>query len=219
MDVINISNDLMKTTFSARLDSTPVVKRLRQGTFLTMEDVYAQAALHARAARPSANTENCSGSPGSVYPFLSGVLDDDLLARTSLSAIPADEHSSRRSPLIVLSSRAERKVAQGLRDATPRDIYADISREAKEDASSSAAPASPSTDAPASPRRRPKRDALTTDLLAALKADLASPSPSRAPISGERNGGSPLSPLQQAGAIGFGRKDGGLSLLGMSNYE
>jgi hypothetical protein len=200
MDAFNISNDLMKTTFSARLESTPVVRRLRQGTFVTKEDVYAQAALHARAARPSANTENCSGSPGSVYPFLSGVLDDDLLARTSLSAIPADEHSSRRSPLIVLSSRAERKVAQGLRDATPRDIYADISREAKEDASSSAAPASPSTDASASPRRRPKRDALTTDLLAALKADLASPSPSRAPISGVRNGGSPLSPLHQAGA-------------------
>ena len=203
MDAFNISNDLMKTTFGARLDSTPVVRRLRQGTFVTKEDVYAQAALYARAARPSANTENCSGSPGSVYPYLSGVLDDDLLARTSLSAISADELSSRRSPLIVQSSRAERKVAQGLRDATPRDISADISREAKEDTSSSAAPASPSTDAPASPRRRPKRDALTTDLLAALKADLASPSPSRAPISGLRHGGSPLSapsPLHQAGA-------------------
>ena len=61
MDAINISNDLTKTTFSARLDSTPVVKRLRQGTFFTKEDAYAQAALHARAAQPSANTENCSG--------------------------------------------------------------------------------------------------------------------------------------------------------------
>ncbi len=51
MDAFNISNDLMKTTFSARLESTPVVRRLRQGTFVTKEDVYAQAALHARAAR------------------------------------------------------------------------------------------------------------------------------------------------------------------------
>ena len=128
----------MRTTFSARLDSTPVVRRLRQGTFLTKQDVYAQAALYARAARPSANTENCSGSPGSIYPYLSGVLDEDLLARTSLSSIFDDGDLSRRSPLNVQSSRAERKVAHGLRDATPRNIYVDIAREAeaKEGASS-----------------------------------------------------------------------------------
>ena len=80
----------MKTALGARLDSTPVVRRIRQGTLFTKEDVYAQAALHARAARPSINTENCSGSPGSIYPYLSGVLDDDLLTRTSLSNIVAD---------------------------------------------------------------------------------------------------------------------------------
>ena len=65
----------MKRTFSARLDSTPVVRRIRQGALLTKEDVYAQAALHARAARPSINTENCSGSPGSIYLYLSGALE------------------------------------------------------------------------------------------------------------------------------------------------
>ena len=118
---------------------------------------------------------------------------------------------SRRSQLNVQSSRAERKVAQGLRGATPRDIYADIAREAeaKEGASSTAAPASPQTDAAVSferrstPARRPVRDALTTDLLAALRADLASPPRSQVRESGARQIGSPQSgpsPLHQAGA-------------------
>lgn len=63
MDVRNITNDLMKTTFSARMDSSPSVERLRPGTFTNNEDVYAEAALLSRAARPSANTEHSSGSP------------------------------------------------------------------------------------------------------------------------------------------------------------
>ena len=78
----------MKTTFIARMDSSPSAERLRPGTFTNNEDVYAEAALLSRAARPSANTERCSGSPSSIYPYHSEVLSDDLLSRTCLPLSP-----------------------------------------------------------------------------------------------------------------------------------
>ena len=122
MDARNITNDFMKTTFSARMDSSPSAERLRPGTFTNNEDVYAEAALLSRAARPSANTERCSGSPGSIYPYHSEVLSDDLLSRTCLFTVSEDDDSFTRSPLQVQSSRAEKKVAQDFRGAAPRDI-------------------------------------------------------------------------------------------------
>jgi len=69
------------------MDSSPSVERLRPGTFTNNEGVYAEAALLSRAARPSTNTERCSGSPGSIYPYHSEVLGDDLMARTCLSTV------------------------------------------------------------------------------------------------------------------------------------
>ena len=188
MDVRNITNDLMKTTFSARMDSSPSVERLRPATFTKNEDVYAEAALLSRAARPSANTEHSSGSPGSIYPYLSEVLGDDLLARTCLSTVSEDDDSFGRSPLQVQSSRAEKKVAQDFRGAAPRDISSDISREAEEATKLAAAPISSSAAGSLSPGprstprkpvpRRSARDAQTTDPLVAPRADVT---PSRVP--------------------------------------
>ena len=63
-------------------------------------------------------------------------MDEDTLTRTALhrttvhlreeggSAVP-------RSPLKIQSSKAEQKVAQAFRDAEPRDLDADISKEAQ----------------------------------------------------------------------------------------
>ena len=206
MDARNITNDFMKTTFRARMDSSPSAERLHPGTFTNNEDVYAEAALLSRAARPSANTERCSGSPSSIYPYHSEVLSDDLLSRTCLSTVSEDDDSFGRSPLPVQSSRAEKKVAQDFRGAAPRDISSDISREAGEAARSAAASASSLAAGSLSPGprttprkpvpRRSARDAQTTDPLVAPRADVT---PSRVPGSG---GGymSSLSPLPQAGA-------------------
>ena len=96
---------------------------LRPGTFTNNEDVYAEAALLSRAARPSANTERCSGSPSSIYPYHSEVLSDDLLSRTCLSTVSEDDDSFGRSPLPVQSSRAEKKVAQDFRGASCSSRY------------------------------------------------------------------------------------------------
>ena len=101
-------------------------------TFTNNEDVYAEAALLSRATRPSAITERCSGSPGSIYPHHNVVLCDDLLAWTCLSTVSEDDDSFGRSPLQIHPSRAEKKVAQGFRGDAPRDISSDISREAEE---------------------------------------------------------------------------------------
>jgi len=53
-------------------------------------------------ARPSANTEHFSGSPSSIYPYLSEVLGDGLLARACLFTVSEVGDSFRRSPLQVL---------------------------------------------------------------------------------------------------------------------
>ena len=199
----NISTDFTKTTFGARMDSAPPVECLRQGIFTTKEEVYAEAARNARAARPLANTEHCSGSPGRIYPYVSEVLGEDLLARTCLSTIFEDGDSSVRSPLPVQSSRAERKVAQNF---FPRDISTDISREAEDVSKPTAASASLSaagsvSPGPRSPPRKPvprksTRDAKATDPLVAPRAD---ETPSRVPGSGGEHI-SGFSPLPQAGA-------------------
>ena len=63
MDATNITNDFMKTTFTARMDSSPSAERLCPDTFTNNEDVYAEAALLSRAAQPSANTEKSSYRP------------------------------------------------------------------------------------------------------------------------------------------------------------
>ena len=122
--------DSLKTSFRTRLDTPPaIVVCLQQGVFPTKRDLYDKAALNARIAQPTAQTSNFAGETESIYPFLSEVVDQDILSRTMLFSEAEDTDGSQRSPLPVQTSRAERKVARDMWNTAPRDLHADISGE------------------------------------------------------------------------------------------
>ena len=178
--------DSLKTSFRTRLDTPPaIVVCLQQGVFPTKRDLYDKAALNARIAQPTAQTSNCAGETESIYPFLSEVVDQDILSRTMLFSEAEDTDGSQRSPLPVQTSRAERKVARDMWDTAPRDLNADISGEHL----------SPKKTL-ASPERRGTRD--VSNLAAELLTALRSSSPVRMPSSGGKfGGGSRTSPTYQ----------------------
>ena len=157
-----------------------------------MKDLYIAAALHARVADHAAQTSNCAGETESIYPFIGGVVDPDILARTLLFSESTETDGSHRSPLPVQTSRAERKVARNVWD-TGRDLRADISGEgmspqanSRPTAAASPAPQVSSPSITSSPARRGTREAsdLANDLLTALR----SASPVRMPSSGGKFG-------------------------------